>query len=490
MAFTFKTIPYEFQGRTFAEHCDAEAWAHLHEQGCGKTKVALDTAAWWYHENRMKRLLVVAPNGVHRNWALDEIPVHMPDSCDSQTFIWDSNRAHAKRYLQQAADHLRYTDGLAVCTMSYHGIMTRVGRRYAERFLEEDCGMYLDEAHHCKDPNTPRVKGITALGRRAIMRRIFTGTYCDEGPFDVFAPLRFLDENFWRRPFGARRFGFPTFTDYKAYFAKWSKGYGRGREFPVLDEYRNLEELREMIKLIGDRLTLDEVAPWLPKHRFTTRTFELPRAWRKAYDELEHFFETELPDGSTVTAELGITRALRLHQICCGYVATDDGRDGELVDLPGKNPRLEMFEALAEDATHQSIVWATWTRDIDKLTDMLGKRCVRFDGKVKPADRDRAKAAIKAGDVQFLVGNPAAGGEGHTILTPTMWYYSLGYKARLRKQSLARNRRPGAENIVGKNGALEVVDFMANDTKDVHVVNSLNKKQGVSDQITGDLLRI
>jgi hypothetical protein len=275
------------------------------------------------------------------------------------------------------------------------------------------------------------VKAITALGRRAASRRIFTGTYCDEGPFDVFAPIRFLDENFWKRQTPR----LPTFADFKAYFARWSKGWGRGREYPVLDEYRHLDRLREMLATISDRLTLDEVAPWLPTHRFTTRSFELPAPWRKAYDELETFYETELPDGQTVTAELGITRSLRLHQICCGYVATDDGRDGELVDLPGPNRRLEMFEALAEDAGHQAIVWATWTRDVDKLVDLLGDRAVRFDGRVSVADRDRAKAAIRAGDAQFLVGNPAAGGEGHTILVPTMFYYSLGWKARVRKQS-------------------------------------------------------
>jgi hypothetical protein len=55
------------------------------EQGTGKTKVIIDNAAYLYAQDKITALVVVAPNGVHRNWLRKEIPAHMPDWCITQS---------------------------------------------------------------------------------------------------------------------------------------------------------------------------------------------------------------------------------------------------------------------------------------------------------------------------------------------------------------------------------------------------------------------
>jgi hypothetical protein len=498
--FRYLTEPYPLQRVSIEEHADLEAWAHFHEQGCGKAKIGIDTAARQFDSGRIRRVLVLAPNGVHRNWAWDEIPKHMPEWCRARTFIWEpkkvgSPKSPSRRYLDEAAQMLKPHDGLTIVTMGKEAMVGKWAKRFSKRFVEgEPCLVLVDESHHWKTPGIKRTHALYALGRRAVSRRLFSGTYVDEGPFDIYAPINFLDPTFWSR----QSPGFPAYEDFKTYFGHWTTGYNRKlkREYPKLrDEwgkYRNLPVLREMLSTISDRVLLKEMRPDMPDHIFTTRSFDLPPSWRRAYEELDAKHETRLERGERVTADLSIVRSHRLHQICCGYVATDDGKERgkPLTDLPGPNPRLELAEALAADLGRQAIIWAAWTPDINKLMDMLGKRAVRFDGKVDEAGRDRAKAAIKAGDAQFLVGNPGAGGEGHTILVPSMIYYSLGYKARQRSQSLGRNRRPGAEEVaLPELGGLEVLDIQARGTKDEVVVGRLKDKKLACDVMTGDYLK-
>lgn len=475
----FKTLPFAYQGVSWCDHVDEPVWAHHWDQGSGKTWMGLNTAAYHYDAGRIQRLLVVAPNGVHRNWITDEAPVHLPDWTRPALFSYESSRASTKRAQREAELVTSHRDGLAVAAISYHGIMTTAGKRFATRFLSSSrSAMFLDEAHHIKSPNIPRTRFITRLGREAEIKRVFTGTPVDEGPFDIFAPIRALDEGFWRR----QRPSLRNYTVFRSYFGRWSVGYAAGgREFPQLEGYRNLDRLRGMLSQISDRLLLSDVAPYLPEHRFTRRSFPLPASWRRAYDELESEFRTEVC-GETVTAELSLTRSLRCHQIACGYVATDDGKD-PVVDLPGKNPRLELLRALCDDMNHQAIIWAAWTRDIDKIMEILGDRAVRYDGSCSIDQREDAKRAMREGRAQFFVANPAAAGEGLTILVPTAVYYSLGYKARHRNQSLARNRRPGAEQF-GR--TLEVIDICAENTRDTAVIASLVKKKKVSAEILGD----
>ena len=79
--FIFKTKPFEHQRKAFYMSRDKQSFGLLMEQGTGKTKVIIDNAAYLYSKSKINALVVIAPNGVHRNWVDKEIPEHMPDWC-------------------------------------------------------------------------------------------------------------------------------------------------------------------------------------------------------------------------------------------------------------------------------------------------------------------------------------------------------------------------------------------------------------------------
>ena len=60
--FKFKTKPFAHQLKVFMESRRKRNFALLMEQGTGKTKVALDTAAYLYLNEKIDTLVVIAPS--------------------------------------------------------------------------------------------------------------------------------------------------------------------------------------------------------------------------------------------------------------------------------------------------------------------------------------------------------------------------------------------------------------------------------------------
>ena len=104
MSYKYKTEPYDHQRAVFEKTRDLEAYALLMEQGTGKTKVIIDTAAYLYGQRKLEALLVIAPNGVHRNWGMNEIPAHMPDRIPCSVVVWDAARGPTKKYQRELAE--------------------------------------------------------------------------------------------------------------------------------------------------------------------------------------------------------------------------------------------------------------------------------------------------------------------------------------------------------------------------------------------------
>jgi len=86
----FKTKPFKHQAIGFDKSKDAPFFGFLFEQGCGKTKVAIDNASYLYQKGQIEALVIIAPNGVHTNWTVDEVPDHC--SVDFDSFCWVGKR--------------------------------------------------------------------------------------------------------------------------------------------------------------------------------------------------------------------------------------------------------------------------------------------------------------------------------------------------------------------------------------------------------------
>lgn len=489
MTYQYKSTPFKHQAETFEASRDMASYGILWEQGCGKTKPTIDTAAYLYEKGEIDAVIVVAPSGVHRNWLSDELPAHLPDrvAAVSKAHVWDSKKARNVGVTRDR-DQLLKHKGLAWLLLSYDAAVTDTAKKYLWKFLRQRRCLYvMDEGHNIKTPKALRTKALVASGRYAPYRRLLTGTPVAQGPFDLYSQLKFLDEDIWKRH------ELDSFRTFKFHFGDWftraecEKELGYDPGYDKLIEYKNLDELTAILQSISSRVTKDEVLD-LPPKLYSTRYFDLSSEQTELYEKLRDEYEAELEDGAIIDGNLAIVRLLRLQQIISGYAYTDD--DEEPVRLiGGRNPLMDQVEEAAESLTHPAIIWGRFRKDIDQIMDRLGSKAVRYDGSMDDDACERSKLAFQAGDAQFFVGNPQKGGTGLTLIQArTVMYATNSFKLVERLQSEDRAHRIGQEHPVN------YIDFEGRlpsgaPTVARHIIKALRRKFDIAARITGDTLR-
>lgn len=488
-AYPFRTKPFSHQSEWFERTRDLAAFAILWEQGTGKSKLTIDSAAWLYLEGRINCLLVLAPNGVHRNWTTNEVPTHLPEQVARTTLLWHSSKANNVGFKREAAEALK-ADGLLVVAMSYDAIMTKAGDAFVMKLLAtRKVLMVLDESARIKNPKAKRTIRVLARGKAAPYRRILTGTPVANSPFDVFTQFQFLNPAIWHK------IGCRSFAAFKNFFGVWRDMMDprSGRMFRDLVRYRNLSHLAAITEKVGSRVTKAAVLD-LPPKLYQRCYFDLGPKQARAYEEMARSFELRFEAGE-VDAILAIVQLLRFQQIVCGFVPVDPivGPDGLPIENSTKlvefeNPRLDLLREIVEDVEGKFIVWGKFHYDVDKILGAMKEdkvEAVRYDGKSKLKDRAEAIDRFQNGSARAFVANPAAAGEGLTLhAATTVIYYNNSFKLTDRLQSEDRAHR------IGQHHPVTYIDLVAADVGiDEKIVNALRDKLDIASIITGDKLK-
>lgn len=476
-SYPWQTTPFSHQQQWWERTRDVPAFAILWEQGTGKSKLTIDTAAWMFFRGRIDTLLVLAPNGVHRNWTANEVPTHLPAEIPRTCLLWHSSKAGNVAAKREAKEALK-APGLLVVAMSYDAIMTKAGDDYALKLLtERRCLMVLDESARIKNPKAKRTIRVLARGKAAVFKRILTGTPVANSPFDVFTQFQFLNPAIWHR------MGCRSFAAFKNFFGVWVDKMDprSGRMFRDLVRYRNLNKLAEITAAVGSRVTKVDVLD-LPPKLYIKRYFDMGPAQARAYQTMEDSYEVRLESGE-VTAMLVIVQLLRFQQIVSGFLMDEND---VLIEL-GENPRLALLREIAEDTEGKMIIWAKFTHDIDVIMAALkedGVEAVRYDGQTKAEGRAEAIERFQNGTARAFVANPAAAGEGLTLhAATTVVYYNNSFKLTDRLQSEDRAHR------IGQKHAVTYIDIIATDTVDEKIVGALRDKLDIASIITKDKLK-
>jgi len=74
MNYIYKTSPLKHQREAVERFANKDYGALFCEMGTGKTKIVLDIMR---NSTDLFEALVIAPNGLHHNWDINEIPKHV-----------------------------------------------------------------------------------------------------------------------------------------------------------------------------------------------------------------------------------------------------------------------------------------------------------------------------------------------------------------------------------------------------------------------------
>lgn len=505
-----KTAPWKHQAEMFERSKDRPYFAFFAEQRTGKTKPVIDCAAYRFSlppsdPSHVDALLIVAmPSGVPANWVLDEIPAHLPDSVPRSSLVWSARRAHTKAFREEAQALLSFP-GLAVLAVNGEAVITSSFEDYLKRFLAARRVLFAaDETTLImKAPDAKRTRAMHSFGRHrnVVQKFIMDGTPVGEGPFDLYSQVSFLSPSI---------LGFTSFFAFKMRYGEWEKGYrfdpktGKDVEYPVLQSYKNLDELTARLAPHSFRITRKEAFPNMPDQVFAKVRFDLSPEQRRVYDRLRDEAEAELRDGTSVSAPHVLTRLLRLQQIASnrwpserayGVCAECRGDGCEVCDRIGAvelriperviddrvNPRLEALRDQISRTSEPFIVWCRFSADVDdclRLCDEMGRRPVRYDGAVSAEGKVSAKADFTSGRAGALVGNPTSGGRGLTLrAAKTIYNYSHFFSLLVYLQGNDR-----AEDPLASRGTA-IVDLVADATVDEDVVEAHRLKASVADLI-------
>tara|TARA_R100001510_G_scaffold48347_1_gene46076 strand:- start:568 stop:1482 length:915 start_codon:yes stop_codon:yes gene_type:complete len=291
---------------------------------------------------------------------------------------------------------------------------------------------------------------------------------------DLYAQCGFMDK---------RLLGFDSYYAFQGRYAITRTQRMGSHSFQQIVGYRQLEELSDKLGSFSYRVTKDEALD-LPAKIYTTREVYCTKEQLEYYHSIKTAAIALLDDGQLVSAPAVMTQLLRLQQILCGHLMTDDG---ELVEIPTK--RTEALLDTVEEMSGKVIIWSRFRYDIRKIAVLLESKygpgsTVNYFGDTSDADRQEAIKQFQFGDARFFVANPQTAGYGLTLTAATnVIYYANDFNLETRVQSEDRAHR------IGQHHPVTYVDLMTKGTVDVHIVKSLRNKIDLSAKTLGEEAR-
>lgn len=456
-----KTVPFKQQVVGLDALHQSEFFGLLMEMGTGKTKICIDEICW----TGKGKFLVVCPKSVQQSW-VDEFETH----------AWKPyHLTKLKRNfkgVEGLVKGLRADEDIKVWVINYEGVAGLL-----DPLLRMEFDMViLDESTYIKNRKAKRTKAIQYLGSTATRRVILNGTPAPNNILDLYSQFEFLKPGV---------LGYTNYNQFRKYYAQFKKSKGG---FEKLVGYQNLEQLKMRMAtcsfFVKKKQCLD-----LPEKQFVTRKLDMTDKQEEMYQMMLEICLADLegnmsPEG-TVSASVIIVQLLRLSQIACGFLRTTDGNTR---NIPGGNPKLEALRDILETTDGKVIVWARFKQDVENIVSMiqldLNEGCVCITGAENEQMRDQAKRSFNSDDgARVLVGNPATGGLGLTLLggdnlrCTTVVYYSNDFSCYKRLQSEDRTHRIGLRNPV------TYYDLVCQGTVEERILNVLQDKKELNEVI-------
>ena len=476
--YKFKTKPYNHQKDIFEKIRDLPEFALLMEQGTGKSKVIIDNFAYLYKKGSIDAVLIVAPNGVHRNWINEELPKHLPNDIEYESMFWENQKSKNKSFKSEFLQLIQ-SSKLAILTTNIESF--RVDNAYFN-FLtfctRRNVMMVVDESARIKNPKAQQTKNVVKLGNYCLYRRILTGTPVTHSPFDLYSQFEFLNKAI---------IDHSSFYSFKNYFGIFEKktNWGSNRQYDELKDYRNLDELKTLIDPHSYRITKDECLD-LPKKIYSKRYFALSNKQTDLYNNIKEDFIIKLENEPEVSVPMALTRMMKLQQVTSNFVALDDSKYKQVGD---ENPRLDTLLDIIKDTPKDEsiIVWCRFTFDIETICECLHNEQIsfcRYDGKTKANERSQNLLDFQEKKCRVFVANPATAAEGLNLyVANNVIYYSNSFKLGERQQSEDRCHR------IGQDKNVLYYDLVAENTLDFKIIQILINKQELANLITGDNIK-
>jgi SNF2 family DNA or RNA helicase len=497
MNYVSRFEPWSHQRDALDKMGDSKAFALLMAMRTGKTKTLLDNWGALEAKGECDDLLVIAPAGVYKTWE-KAVKDHLAPALLARVnvFTWSAGLRSRERYKVLLEQFLRDHSRPRVLLVNVEALsIVEDSRTVCFNFLEQRRSMMvIDESTTIKNPTAKRTRYINmVLKEKANYRRILTGLPTPKSPLDIYSQFEFLDPKI---------LGHRSYRSFRSRYAVTRKMQlpRSPKPFEVVVGYRDVEEIQDRIGPHSFRVQLEDCYD-LPPKMYVIREVPLTDEQLRAYKELKEFATTQLDSMEHVTAQQVITQILRMHQILCGHVGTEDG---QFVEIPER--RTDTLIDLLDEHDGKAIIWCSYDADVRKVSLAIEKQTLanlyekddprrridpanlkhvaRFWGGNRGSREDEEFKFLNDPECRYMVATAAAGGRGRTwTVADLVVYYSN--TADLEHRSQSEERAQG----VDKTNSVLYVDLVAPGTVDEKMLKTLRAKINMAATITGDQWR-
>lgn len=381
---------FSYQAEAVSAIKDLDYAAVFHEQGLGKSKIAIDLALYWLEKRTIDTVLLVVKKNLLYNWT-KEFKTH--------SFL------KPKVLSQNKKDNYYVFNGPSRLILTHYEVFNSERGRLQLFLKARNVAVILDESTKIKNPQARLTQSFFELAPLFKKRVIMTGTPVANRPYDIWSQIWFLDQ-----------------------------GDSLGNNFNEFQKRSNLgNELTGNIS--AQRIFEDQISEIFSKiSRFTVREtkssgiIELPeKVFEVIKTDWEHYqadlYRQIRDDLRAVVVKEGIPtednagdllkRLLRLVQVASNPRLVDEGYHAE----PGKLLPLHDLITRCCDNKEKSIVWTSFTDNVDWLEKELKNfGAVKVHGKMAMERRNRSIDKFMSTDQNMvLVATPGVAKEGLTL---------------------------------------------------------------------------
>lgn len=425
------------------------------DMGCGKTRVAIDTA---FARDDSRRVLVVCPKAVVPVWR-ENLEKFAPPGWT----CWDLQKGTVAAKAESLKEYLKNITTRQFVVVNYDCVWRKpMGDLLLRAGFDT---VVLDESHRAKAAGSKVSKYLAMLGKRVKYRMCLSGTPMANSPLDVYGQYRFLDPSI---------FG----TNHYEFLSKYAVMGGPERRFVV--GYKNQKELNEKFQSIAYTCRMSDIADRLklpPQLPVTKRIVTLPTKDYKLSKELAKDFIAECNEGGAVVVSNVLSKMLRMQQIASGYCVVQDGPAEEKRIQELNTAKADALADILEDIPPEAsvAVFCVFVHDLDTVAGVASeakRRAFELSGRANQLDEwKNSPGAVIAVQIR-------AGAEGVDMTNANhAIYFSLPYSLAQYNQSKARLYRPGQARPV------HFCHLIAEGTIDEAMYKSLQKKRDVIDAI-------
>jgi len=396
--------PFPYQHEAFQTLRNLEYGAVFHEQGLGKTKIGIDLALCWLAEDIVDSVIFVTKKSLVMNWQR-EILFHT----NLKPRILGANRNQNRDIFNKP---IRFYIAHYECIKSEKERIKMFSKTRA-------LGVVLDEAQKIKNPESTLFKAFEEISTAFVRRFVLTGTPIANRPYDIWAPIYFLDQG---KSLGNDFESFKNGYDIPRIKidGEQESGQPQAPNQSAEDvEFKYANRLSTIFDRIGEfavRETKDSSGLILPKKNFHKQIC----TWEDKQSELYQSYLEEAraslyKDGNWLEDNAGaiLKKLLRLVQVASNPKIIDES----YVAIPGKFDELYRLISSNKSKGEKTLVWSSFTNNVDWLQIKLKEfGAAKIHGKMDMITRDRSVDKILNSDDCFvLVATPGSAKEGLTL---------------------------------------------------------------------------